>query len=52
MLLGCTRLAEIECTTAMSVIYACPPCRRYLIAVGTGGIKPCVSTFGADQVRC
>lgn len=21
----------------------------YLIAVGTGGIKPCVSTFGADQ---
>jgi peptide/histidine transporter 3/4 len=24
----------------------------YLIAVGTGGIKPCVSTFGADQVGC
>lgn len=21
----------------------------YMIALGTGGIKPCVSTFGADQ---
>lgn len=21
-----------------------------LIAIGTGGIKPCVSTFGADQI--
>lgn len=22
----------------------------YIMALGTGGIKPCVSTFGADQV--
>ena len=26
-----------------------PLAPQYLIAVGTGGIKPCVSTFGADQ---
>ncbi|KAF0989273.1 hypothetical protein HZS_3021 [Henneguya salminicola] len=24
----------------------------FLIAIGTGGIKPCVSTFGADQFDC
>lgn len=25
-------------------------CRMYLVALGAGGIKPCVVSFGADQV--
>lgn len=47
-------LKPIECVGA-----ACPPATTsqyafffgglYLIALGTGGIKPCVSSFGADQ---
>jgi peptide/histidine transporter 3/4 len=32
-----------------SVLGAACPGRRYLIALGTGGIKPCVASFGADQ---
>lgn len=26
-----------------------PPSPQYLVSIGTGGIKPCVSVFGADQ---
>ena len=47
-------LKPIDCVGA-----ACPPATTsqyafffsglYLIALGTGGIKPCVSSFGADQ---
>ncbi|GJV71438.1 NRT1/ PTR family 8.3-like protein [Tanacetum coccineum] len=47
-------LKPVECVGA-----ACPPATTsqyafffsglYLIALGTGGIKPCVSSFGADQ---
>ncbi|XP_024963434.1 protein NRT1/ PTR FAMILY 8.3-like [Cynara cardunculus var. scolymus] len=47
-------LEPVECVGAM-----CPPATPsqyafffiglYLIALGTGGIKPCVSSFGADQ---
>ncbi|CAH2047991.1 unnamed protein product [Thlaspi arvense] len=43
----------------VSVLALCPPATTlqysvffsglYLIALGTGGIKPCVSSFGADQ---
>lgn len=51
MLPGCTAGRNRMLNTT-SVVVTCPPCCRYLIAVGTGGIKPCVSTFGADQVRC
>ncbi|XP_043695857.1 protein NRT1/ PTR FAMILY 8.3-like isoform X2 [Telopea speciosissima] len=37
------------CPAATPVQYAIFFCGLYLIALGTGGIKPCVSSFGADQ---
>ncbi|PIN22408.1 H+/oligopeptide symporter [Handroanthus impetiginosus] len=42
----CTRRPCIPASTAQTgFLY----CSLALIAVGTGGIKPCVSSFGADQ---
>ncbi|VVA98750.1 unnamed protein product [Arabis nemorensis] len=37
------------CPPATTVQYAVFLSGLYLIALGTGGIKPCVSSFGADQ---
>lgn len=37
------------CPSATPAQYAVFFCGLYLIALGTGGIKPCVSSFGADQ---
>ncbi|XP_031121612.1 protein NRT1/ PTR FAMILY 8.3-like [Ipomoea triloba] len=37
------------CPTATPAQYAIFFIGLYLIALGTGGIKPCVSSFGADQ---
>ncbi|XP_019179383.1 PREDICTED: protein NRT1/ PTR FAMILY 8.3-like [Ipomoea nil] len=37
------------CPTATPAQYAVFFIGLYLIALGTGGIKPCVSSFGADQ---
>lgn len=37
------------CPTASSAQYAIFFFGLYLVALGTGGIKPCVSSFGADQ---
>ena len=37
------------CPSATPAQYAIFFSGLYLIAVGTGGIKPCVSAFGADQ---
>lgn len=37
------------CPTATPAQYAVFFFGLYLIALGTGGIKPCVSSFGADQ---
>ncbi|KAJ0642552.1 putative proton-dependent oligopeptide transporter family, PTR2 family proton/oligopeptide symporter [Helianthus annuus] len=37
------------CPSATPVQYAVFFTGLYLIALGTGGIKPCVSSFGADQ---
>nr|ABR32183.1 peptide transporter [Hakea actites] len=37
------------CPAATPAQYAVFFCGLYLIALGTGGIKPCVSSFGADQ---
>lgn len=37
------------CPPATPAQYAVLFCGLYLIALGTGGIKPCVSSFGADQ---
>ncbi|XP_042503168.1 protein NRT1/ PTR FAMILY 8.3-like isoform X4 [Macadamia integrifolia] len=37
------------CTDTTPAQYAVFFCSLYLIALGTGGIKPCVSSFGADQ---
>ncbi|XP_026662983.1 protein NRT1/ PTR FAMILY 8.3 isoform X2 [Phoenix dactylifera] len=37
------------CPEASAVQYAVFFLGLYLIALGTGGIKPCVSSFGADQ---
>ncbi|XP_042503155.1 protein NRT1/ PTR FAMILY 8.3-like isoform X2 [Macadamia integrifolia] len=37
------------CPAASPAQYAIFFCGLYLIALGTGGIKPCVSSFGADQ---
>ncbi|GLJ38921.1 hypothetical protein SUGI_0793420 [Cryptomeria japonica] len=37
------------CPTATTLQYAVFFLGLYLIALGTGGIKPCVSSFGADQ---
>ncbi|XP_059447056.1 protein NRT1/ PTR FAMILY 8.3-like [Corylus avellana] len=38
-----------ECRSATPVQYGVFFLGLYLIALGTGGIKPCVSSFGADQ---
>ncbi|PON79205.1 Proton-dependent oligopeptide transporter [Parasponia andersonii] len=38
-----------ECPSATPAQYALFFFGLYLIALGTGGIKPCVSSFGADQ---
>ncbi|CDY09395.1 BnaA02g26150D [Brassica napus] len=38
-------LKPAECIGSISVLFS----GLYLIALGTGGIKPCVSSFGADQ---
>ncbi|PON79206.1 Proton-dependent oligopeptide transporter [Parasponia andersonii] len=38
-----------ECPSATPAQYAVFFFGLYLIALGTGGIKPCVSSFGADQ---
>lgn len=38
-----------SCPTASTSQYAVFFFGLYLIALGTGGIKPCVSSFGADQ---
>ncbi|CAL9761315.1 unnamed protein product [Musa acuminata subsp. burmannicoides] len=40
---------ESVCPEASAVQYAIFFIGLYLIALGTGGIKPCVSSFGADQ---
>lgn len=40
---------ESVCPEASAVQYAIFFFGLYLIALGTGGIKPCVSSFGADQ---
>ncbi|CAL9173121.1 unnamed protein product [Musa hybrid cultivar] len=40
---------ESVCPDASAVQYAIFFFGLYLIALGTGGIKPCVSSFGADQ---
>ncbi|KAL8490104.1 hypothetical protein ACS0TY_025850 [Phlomoides rotata] len=40
---------KTPCTPASSGQTAFLYCALALIAVGTGGIKPCVSSFGADQ---
>ncbi|XXG51325.1 hypothetical protein AAC387_Pa02g5125 [Persea americana] len=37
------------CPSASPAQYGVFFCGLYLIALGTGGIKPCVSSFGADQ---
>ncbi|GAA0158880.1 transporter [Lithospermum erythrorhizon] len=37
------------CPSATSAQYAIFITGLYLVALGTGGIKPCVSSFGADQ---
>ena len=38
-----------DCPSATPAQYAVFFIGLYLIALGTGGIKPCVSSFGADQ---
>lgn len=40
---------ESVCPSASPSQYGIFFCGLYLIALGTGGIKPCVSSFGADQ---
>ncbi|KAI0498947.1 hypothetical protein KFK09_019845 [Dendrobium nobile] len=40
---------DSECPEATAIQYAVFFLGLYLIALGTGGIKPCVSSFGADQ---
>lgn len=40
---------ESTCPEASTAQYAVIFLGLYLIALGTGGIKPCVSSFGADQ---
>ncbi|KAI3431180.1 uncharacterized protein J3R85_007906 [Psidium guajava] len=41
--------ADSVCPSATAAQYAVFFLGLYLIALGTGGIKPCVSSFGADQ---
>ncbi|KAJ6818136.1 protein NRT1/ PTR FAMILY 8.1-like [Iris pallida] len=41
--------AQSVCPEASAVQYGIFFLGLYLIALGTGGIKPCVSSFGADQ---
>ncbi|KAI3671867.1 hypothetical protein L1987_87064 [Smallanthus sonchifolius] len=40
---------DVICPAATPLQYAVLFAGLYLIALGTGGIKPCVSSFGADQ---
>lgn len=42
---GLAGLTANTSSNSLGPFWAC----MYLIALGTGGIKPCVSTFGADQ---
>ncbi|AAB60766.1 Strong similarity to Arabidopsis oligopeptide transporter (gb/X77503) [Arabidopsis thaliana] len=46
---ACAGVAAALCSPATTVQYAVFFTGLYLIALGTGGIKPCVSSFGADQ---
>ncbi|KAL9310359.1 Protein NRT1/ PTR FAMILY 8.5 [Arabidopsis thaliana] len=46
---ACGGVAAALCSPATTVQYAVFFTGLYLIALGTGGIKPCVSSFGADQ---
>lgn len=43
---SCVGIACLDASTAQYAIFFIG---LYLIALGTGGIKPCVSSFGADQ---
>ncbi|KAI9122002.1 hypothetical protein K1719_006691 [Acacia pycnantha] len=42
-------VGQEECKTASSLQVGIFFCALYIIAVGTGGIKPTISTLGADQ---
>ncbi|KAL9254041.1 NRT1/ PTR FAMILY 8.3-like protein [Drosera capensis] len=44
-----TECVDSVCPAATPLQYAVLFLGLYLIALGTGGIKPCVSSFGADQ---
>ncbi|XP_010497442.1 PREDICTED: protein NRT1/ PTR FAMILY 8.5-like [Camelina sativa] len=46
---GCVGVVAGICPPATMAQYAVFFLGLYLIALGTGGIKPCVSSFGADQ---
>ncbi len=46
---GLPELYPASGQAASSAQLAALYCALYLIALGTGGIKPCVSSFGADQ---
>ncbi|KAG7587937.1 Proton-dependent oligopeptide transporter family [Arabidopsis suecica] len=45
----CVGFVAVLCPPATTVQYGVFFSGLYLIALGTGGIKPCVSSFGADQ---
>ncbi|GKV01366.1 hypothetical protein SLEP1_g13922 [Rubroshorea leprosula] len=46
---GPAECVDSVCPSATAAQYAVFFLGLYLIALGTGGIKPCVSSFGADQ---